>query len=371
MLEYVFVNGKRLRRGYSTGSCAAAAARAAARMLFKGERTAGIEIDLPRGDTLVLQVDNLEAGPGYAECSVRKDGGDDPDATTGLEVFARVESAPPGIEIHGGPGVGTVTRPGLLIEVGQPAINPAPRRMIEHEVRKELPAGGGARVTISVPGGEPVAEKTFNPRLGIIGGISILGTTGIVEPMSEEGLKESLGLGLKMLAGEGEHRVVLVPGSYGEDFAIKRLGIPPRLVIEMSNFVGYMLDRCVEYGFREALLVGHLGKLVKVAGGIFHTHSRVADARLEIMTAAAALHGADADTLERVMGCATTEAVVDLIEERGIPGVYGYLADRVSERCRQRVGTGLKIGTIVYSQRRGLLAMDPSAREMLEGIKIH
>ena len=362
----VVVDGKRLRRGYTTGSCAAAAARAAARMLFTQTPVEAITIETPRGLELMLPVDNAEFNSYYAVCSIRKDGGDDPDVTSGLDIFARVEPGSSSVEIFGGEGVGRVTLPGLPVEVGKPAINPVPRCMIEREVRKELAPGQGARVTVFVPGGKEVAAQTFNPRLGIVGGISILGTTGIVEPMSEEGLRESLVLGVKLLAARGEWRAVLVPGRYGESFAVEKLGLPASLVVIASNYIGSMLDACLEQGIRSVLIAGHLGKLVKVAGGIFHTHSRTADARREILAAFAARRGAAADTVARILNCPTTEAALDIIGEDVIAAVCGDLAARVSERCRQRVGGMIKIGTVLYSWKRGLLAVDEAGEKLLE-----
>jgi len=356
---YAEVNGKRLRKGYTTGCCAAAAARAAARMLATGKPVESIEIRVPAGFELRLPVDNIALHPEWAVCSVRKDSGDDPDVTDGLDVFARVALAGHGsIEITAGEGVGKVTKPGLGIPVGSPAINPVPRRMIMEAVRSELPDGKGARVTISIPGGEKVATKTFNPRLGIVGGLSILGTTGIVEPMSEEAFKEALVLKIKSLAADGFKRAVLVPGKYGEDFAVSKLGLPQEIIAVCSNFVGFMLDACWEHGLKDVLLVGHIGKLIKVAGGIFHTHSRVADARMEILAALACLHGADRETIRLLLDCTTTDAAFDILKARGLHGIYDSIAERVSSRCRQRVQGQVNVGTIIYGQKGDLLGMD-------------
>lgn len=366
--EYVVVNGKRLRKGYTTGSCAAAAARAATRMLFSQSHQEYSEIQTPRGKQLVLPVENVQILPGCAVCSVQKDGGDDPDVTTGLQVFAQAEVRPEGgIEICGGRGVGIVTKPGLEIPVGEPAINPVPRRMITEEVKKELPPGQGVRITVFVPHGEEIARKTFNPRLGIEGGISILGTTGIVEPMSEEALQQALIMSVRILAEKGLHRAILVPGKYGENFAVSRLGLPSELIVMTSNFIGALLDSCVDNGIRDILLVGHIGKLIKVAGGIFHTHSRVADARMEILAAFAALYGADQGTIAGILRCTTTQAALDILKSNNLQNLYPYIAARVSARCRERTKNKANIGTIMYSQDGTILAMDEVAGILREG----
>ncbi len=365
MKLYAEVNGKRLRKGYTTGSCAAAAARAAARMLVTQEPIESIEIELPAGIELRLPVDNIALHSEWAACSVRKDSGDDPDVTNGLDVFARVSLADHGnIEITAGEGVGIVTKPGLGIPVGSPAINPVPRRMIVEAVRSELPQGQGADVIVFIPGGEKIADKTFNPRLGIVGGLSILGTTGVVEPMSEEAFKEALVLRLKVLAADGTKRAVLVPGKYGENFAVSRLKLPQELIVVCSNFIGFMLDACLENGFQDLLLVGHIGKLIKVAGGIFHTHSRVADARMEILAALACLHGADRDTVGLILNCTTTDAAFDIIRTKGLLGIYDEIAERVSSKCRQRLQDKLNVGTIIYGQKGELLGIDAAGKKL-------
>lgn len=370
MIEHVATTGQRLRKGYTTGACAAAAARAAARMLFTRTRQHSIEIDLPRGGKLVLPVTNPAIYPDSAVCSVLKDGGDDADITTGLHIFARVELIQGNhIEIRGGEGVGVVTKPGLSVPAGEPAINPTPRRMITREVNKELPPGRGVKVTVFVPEGKQIARKTFNPRLGIEGGISILGTTGIVEPMSEEALKQALDLNLKVLKASGSHRAVLVPGKCGEDFAITRLGLPSRLVVMTSNFIGFMIDACLEYGINEVLLVGHIGKLIKVAGGVFHTHSKTADARMEILSAYAALYGADRNTIEMILNSPTTGMALGIIKKAGLEAIFPYIAARVSARCRERAAHQVNVGTILYSNQGELLAQDEAATKLREVLR--
>jgi cobalt-precorrin-5B (C1)-methyltransferase len=238
--------------------------------------------------------------------------------------------------------------------------------MILKEVEEVLPSNKGVEITISVPDGREIAKKTFNPRLGIEGGISILGTSGIVEPMSEEAWKESLALELSVLAAAGQKTVVLVPGNYGEKLAAETLHIHRNNIVRTSNFIGFMLDKCVEYGFQKVLLVGHLGKLIKVAAGIFYTHSHTADARAEIMTAYAAAQGADIRSIQALLNSNTTEEAVEILERANINGVYGMITNRISNRCSQRSRELLKVGTVIFTLEKGILAVDDEAKRILQ-----
>ncbi|MBP2072376.1 cobalt-precorrin-5B (C(1))-methyltransferase CbiD [Thermoanaerobacterium butyriciformans] len=358
MENYAVKRGKKLRYGYTTGSCAAAASKASTYMLFTGGKLDTVEIDTPKGWRLKLEVLDITSGEGWVKCGIRKDGGDDPDATHGLIIYSKAEvKEGEGIDVYGGEGVGVVTKPGLPVSPGKSAINPVPMSMILNEVKKVLPEGKGVKITISVPGGERVALKTFNPRLGIVGGISILGTTGIVEPMSEEALKSSLELELSILSAEGYKKVVFAPGNYGKEYALKE-GVGERLIISYGNFLGFMLEKAVEYGFTRAVLAGHIGKLVKVAAGIFNTHSHVADARAEIMAAYVAHFGADKETVDKVLDSNTTEEALDIIEKAGIniKDFSQFIADRVYMKCKQYVYDKLNIEVHLISLKRGIIA---------------
>jgi cobalt-precorrin-5B (C1)-methyltransferase len=368
MEDYVVVNGKKLRKGYTTGSCAAAAAKAAVMMLYSGNPIPEVAIDTPAGVRLTLAITDISITADRVRCSVIKDGGDDPDVTTGLRVFAEARRTDnPGIEIQAGEGIGMVTLPGLKVEVGKPAINPAPMKMIVKEVQAVLKEDAGVAITFSMPGGAEVARKTFNPKLGIVGGISIIGTSGIVNPMSEEALKETLALELRVLAAKGERTVLYAFGNYGESFA-DAMGLGKDKPIKISNFVGFMLDQAVESGFKEVLIIGHLGKLVKVAAGIFQTHSRIADARMEIMTAYAALEGASADILTKIYASPTTEAAARIIKENGLGGIYDRIVANVSRRCIEYSYYQLKVGAVLFHEDQTLLAMDQNATEILNEI---
>jgi cobalt-precorrin-5B (C1)-methyltransferase len=370
MDEYVTVNGRKLKKGYTTGSCAAAASKAAAQMLLSGTVIKSTCIDTPAGVRLTLPVSDAEFTGDAARCSVVKDGGDDPDVTTGLKIFAEVSLVNnPGITVRAGEGIGTVTLPGLRVKPGNPAINPVPMAMILKEAGEFLPEGKGFDILLSVPGGEETAKRTYNPRLGIKGGISILGTSGIVQPMSEEAWKESLALELSILAARGRDTAVLVFGNIGEDFAVNTLKIPPEYIVKISNFAGYMLDKAVDYGFRNVLMAGHIGKLAKVAAGIFHTHSRVADARMEILSSYAALEGAPTEVVSAVYGCIATEAAAAIIEENGLNGVFKRIAENVSKRCKEYTFNRLAAGTVLFASDNRILATDSKAGLILDRIR--
>lgn len=358
-----------LREGYTTGACAAAAAKAAALMLFSQQPVEIVEITLPAGKQLRLSTLERVLGREIASCAIEKDGGDDPDNTHGLRIFAQVKKVSnhggERVVIRGGQGVGIVTKPGLQIPVGEAAINPVPRLMIRREVERVLPSDCEVEVTISVPGGEEIAKRTFNPRLGIIGGISILGTTGIVKPMSEEAFKASLALQLQIAVAKGLKEIVLTPGNIGEKIAKEKLDLNPEAIVQMSNFVGFMLDECRENGIEKILLLGHHGKLVKVAGGIFHTHSRVADAKKEIIASHAVLVGANRETVARILAANTAEEVLGIIEEKELGEVFNLLATKVSQKVSQHVYEEIEVGCILVSLTGKILGMDQRGQEWL------
>lgn len=367
--KYVVKDGKKMRYGYTTGSCAAAASKAAVSIIVENKIIKKINIDTPKGWELTLDVLNpvIEGLGKSATCFVRKDAGDDPDVTDGALIGASVELIDtPIIKIRGGEGVGHVTKPGLYVPIGEPAINPVPRKMIINEISKVLPEGKGAIVTIIVPEGKKLAQKTFNPRLGILGGISILGTSGIVEPMSQEAIQESLAIELRVAVKGKADKIVLVPGNYGQEKAQKLFGIDKSKIIKISNFIGFMLNKCIEEKIKKVLIIGHIGKLVKVAGGIFNTHSKVADGRIEIIAANLALLGAPHEMVKKIFECLTTESIVDIVDEYGYGQVYNILCEKAEERCLAYTYGELEVGVIMFSMNRGLLAVGEKAKTILE-----
>ena len=362
---------KLLRCGYTTGSCAAAAAAGAARLLLTGRAPETVELQTPKGVRLTLRMEDCSREEDWARCAVQKDAGDDPDVTDGLRIYATVERAASGISIDGGAGVGRVTKPGLDQPVGEAAINSVPRRMIAEAVAavlEELDYEGGLRVVISAPGGEKIAQNTFNPMLGIRGGISILGTSGIVEPMSEQALVDTIALEIRQAAAQGAKCLILTPGNYGKEYLgreYRELETLP--VVKCSNFIGEALDEAVLDGFSEILLVGHVGKLVKLAGGIFNTHSRTADCRAELFCAHAALAGGDKTLCRALMDCSTTDACLARLDEAGLrdPVMAGLLG-AMREHLSRRAGETCAVGAVLFSNEYGLLGETPEAKEIME-----
>ena len=374
MEEYIVKDGKKLRLGYTTGSCAAAAAKAAAVMLLTGRRLETVALLTPKGIRLELEVREVETGPGYVSCAIAKDAGDDPDVTNGALIFARVSRREePGIVIDGGSGVGRVTKPGLDQPVGAAAINSVPRRMIRENLEEVCALAdwsGGLEAVISVPEGERLAKKTFNPRLGIAGGISILGTTGIVEPMSDGALVGTIRAELSQRRAAGDCYVLLTPGNYGSEFIRDGLGLDPALAVQTSNFIGDALDLCRELGFSGALLVGHVGKLVKLAGGMLNTHSRWGDCRMEILAAHAGAAGAPPERLGELLECAACDDALRILREAG---VYRETLERLTRRAAfhlsARAGEDLEVGTVLFSKVYGILGRTENAEALLNCIR--
>ena len=370
--EYVYQDQKRLRCGYTTGSCAAAAAKAAAQMILTNKWVNEVELCTPKGIRLLFPICRTQRSEASVSCAVQKDSGDDPDVTDGILVFAEVSQLAEGIVIEGGEGIGRVTRPGLACAVGEAAINPGPRNMIAsslQEVSMAYGYSGGWHVILSVPEGKPIAERTFNPRLGIVGGISILGTTGIVEPMSERALIETIRTELCQLRASGVQVVVAVPGNYGETFLRERMQLSCRTVI-CSNYIGELLDMAVEFQFEGLLLVGHAGKLVKLAGGVMNTHSRYADARMEILTAHAALCGASRNLANRLMECVTTDEAFDLLKDASLlQSVMDGLMEKIQFHMNARVHRKLMVGAVLFSNVYGLLGRTTDASILLGRLK--
>jgi cobalamin biosynthesis protein CbiD len=329
--DYRWRQGKLLRRGYTTGTCAAAAGRAAV-MALQGETPGRTDVRLPGGDDLSIEIEGVELCGEQARAWVIKDGGDDPDITDGARIEASARFLPEGIVIRGGKGVGTATKPGLAVSPGEAAINPVPLQMIRENVQAVLPPERGAEVTISVPEGERLAKQTMNPQLGVVGGISILGTTGIVEPMSEEAFKMALIPQLEIARCAGRRILLLTPGRRGVRSAVEKLGAPAEAVIMTSNYIGFILEECRRRGFQKIILWGHAGKLVKVAAGVFQTHNRVADGRAEVVAALAGARGAGSAVINDILDAPTVEAMAAVLKGAGLEMVWRDLAERAGRR---------------------------------------
>ncbi len=381
--NYILKGGKKLRWGFTTGSCAAAAAKAAAVVLFTKCVPEIVRIMTPKGIMLDIAVRLIAKDEESVTCAVIKDAGDDPDVTDGIEIRATVSrrisdksaSDTTGIFIDGGEGVGRVTCPGLDQPVGNAAINHVPREMITKEVSsvcKEHQYQGGLSVVISVPEGESVAQKTFNPRLGIIGGISILGTSGIVMPMSEEALLETIYLDMRMQHKKGHSHLLITPGNYGQDYVLEHLGIDLEVCVKCSNYVGKTLDYAADHlpELKGILFVAHIGKFVKVAGGIMNTHSKEADCRMEILAAAVLRCGGDAPVAGEILSCMTTDAAMTVLEAHGLrEAVMADVINNIEEALKRRTGGRIETGAIIFSNVHGFLGQTSNAGRLLESIR--
>ena len=353
MDKYVLKNGKKLRCGYTTGACACASAKAAVYMLLTGKSTDNIEIELPGGEVVRMDIKNASVSENMAECSVTKDGGDDTDITSGLNIFAKAERAAEGITIECGEGIGKVTKPGLSVPVGEYAINPVPRRMIYEnvgELLRGMDCCKGVKLTFSIPGGEETAKKTFNPRLGIEGGLSIIGTTGIVEPMSSKALMETIRLEINQKRQTDADKIYLTPGNIGNDFIRRFLGNEECISVCCSNFIGESIDECIEAGFEKIMLVGHIGKLVKLGYGARNTHSANNDGRMECIIRCALEAGAGLDTLKELDECVTTDAAVGILKEAGVlEKTMEILGERIEKTLIKWTDNAVKIGFICFT----------------------
>lgn len=368
--HYVRSGQKLLRCGYTTGTCAALAARGAAELLLSGTAPRTLQLVTPKGWPVQVLPAACRMEGDSALCGVEKDAGDDCDITDGMTVQAWVSRTDgTGILIDGGEGVGRVTRPGLDQPVGAAAINSVPRRMIEEEVRavcRRFGYTGGLRVEIRIPGGAGAAQKTFNPKLGIEGGLSVLGTSGVVEPMSEQALVDTIGLEIRQAAAQS-NRLILTPGNYGADFlhanGLDALGVP---VVKCSNFIGDALDMAAAEGIETLLLAGHMGKLVKLAGGVMNTHSRWADCRTELICAHAAVCGAGQELCAALLAAPTTDACLELLDKAGKrEAVLQRIVAAMAGHVQRRAGENCRAGVLMFSNQYGLLGLSDTAKEIL------
>ena len=373
---YVIKNNKKMRLGYTTGSCAAAAASGAAQILLGGKTITEVSLMTPKRILLHLKLEDITVKDNMVSCGVRKDAGDDPDTTDGILVVASVEKMsgpqPVRIQIDGGQGVGRVTKPGLACKPGEAAINPVPRSMIMRAVEEaadQYGYEGSLKVTISVPKGQETARRTFNPRLGIEGGISILGTSGIVEPMSEKALIRSIEVEMSQHVAQGEQYLLITPGNYGADYLREHMDLPFEKNIKCSNYVGETIDMAVNMGVKGILFVSHIGKFVKVAGGIMNTHSHSADSRMEILCANGIRAGADLACARDILECSTTDEALHVLEKDHIlQETMKEITDRIQFYLDHRSYDQILLGAVIFSNEFGFLGQTPDAEELISRI---
>ncbi|MDP2912953.1 MAG: cobalt-precorrin-5B (C(1))-methyltransferase CbiD [Candidatus Omnitrophota bacterium] len=358
---------EKLKKGFTTGTCAQAAAKAAGIMLATKTLIKSVEVETPKGVKLNLKIVGQKIGRDFAQCGVIKDAGDDPDVTNGAMICARVRySGKKGVFLRGGEGVGVVTKPGLAVSVGEYAINPVPREMIIKDVTRCLSRlrlnrqDRGIEIIISVPKGKEIARRTFNPRLGIMGGISIIGTTGIVEPKSQDAYKKSLSLQLDVLKAAGYKRAALVPGYVGEKFCRQALGLESDSIIKIGDHIGFMIAECVKKNIKKVLLAGHIGKLVKVANGQFDTNIRFGDNRIKTIMHYAGLCGAKKEIIKKISRQQSAEAAIDILTKHNLTQTFDIMVKKIVSRINEFAGDRLSVGCIMLSLQGKILAVYPN-----------
>ena len=391
MEEYVIKNQKKLRLGITTGTCSAAAAQAAAMQLLLGVENHAVTLRTPKGMTVSVPVYLLESDSRKASYKVVKDSGDDPDVTNGTDVCVTVAYAKqrvreqtdgsrdrscaftsesfPYLTLDGGIGIGRVMKEGLEQAVGQAAINRVPRQMIfaaVADVCEKANVCEPLHITVWMPEGETLAKRTFNPKLGIEGGLSVLGTSGILEPMSEQAIVATIETEIRQLHAVGEEKVLVTPGNYGQAYASEYLGLDLAKSVKSSNYIGDTIDLAISYGMKDFLLVGNIGKLVKLAAGIFNTHSKVADGRGEIFAVHAAMAGAEAKVVQEIYDCINTDRMLDVVEREGLrEAVMQSILAAIEKHVAGRIGDAMRFGVIVFSEKYGYLGQTSDAEREL------
>ena len=372
---YVIRGNKKMRFGYTTGSCAAAACKGATEILLGGKLQETVTLMTPKGILLTLELKDIQIETDKVICAIRKDAGDDPDTTNGILVYATVEKTKDqGITLDGGIGVGRVTKAGLSQKIGEAAINPVPKSMILRaatEIAEKYDYEGGLKIIISVPEGVEIGKKTFNPRLGIVGGISILGTSGIVEPMSEAALVQSIRVEMKQHFSQGEEYLLVTPGNYGADYLREHMDLPYEKNIKCSNYVGETIDMAIDMGVKGILFIAHIGKFVKVADGIMNTHSHSADARMEVLASNAIRAGAPLECAKEILNASTTDEALDILNRYQMTqGTMKEVLDRIQFYLNHRSYEQILLGAVVFSNTCGYLGQTADAAKLIEKINI-
>ena len=370
---YVIRGNKKMRFGYTTDSCAAAACKGAAEILLSGNRQETVQLMTPKGILLTLELKNIRIESDKVTCAIQKDAGDDPDTTNGIMVYASVQKTnDPGIVVDGGIGVGRVTKAGLSQKIGEAAINPVPKAMILREAAEtaeKYDYEGGLKIIISVPEGIEIGKKTFNPRLGIVGGISILGTSGIVEPMSEAALVQSINVEMKQHFLQGEEYILVTPGNYGADYLREHMDLPYEKNIKCSNYVGETIDMAVDMGVKGILFIAHIGKFVKVAAGIMNTHSHSADGRMEVLSSNAIRAGAPLECAKEILDASTTDEALEILERYQVmQGTMREILDRIQFYLNHRSYEQILLGAVIFNNTCGYLGQTADAAELIEKI---
>ncbi len=357
--------------GYTTGSCAAGAAKGAAYGLLHGIIPDSVEIMTPAEISLRLNLIHRKVDKDFAECAVRKYSGDDPDITNGCEIHVRVAKTEYNdVRFVAGDGVGTVTRPGLQISQGEPAINPVPRTMIKGTLNEVLGTHGGMDIQVTVPEGKKLARKTFNGKLGIVDGISIIGTTGIVRPMSLDSFKVSLLCGLDVAKATGNESIVLVPGSIGETGFKQHYNVSEHQVIQMSNFVGFMLKESIKRGFKSVIIGGHPGKLAKLIRGDFYTHSSSSKPANDVLIRILREEKVGSPLISMLNDSPTVDGMVKILRAHNMLHLFNRISDDVQSAATNYVSSRIKIGAILFDMKKNVIGYSKGFTDWQKKLKI-
>ena len=353
-----------LRTGFTTGTCATAASVAAVLSIINQKKTESVDVLLPKKSRITININSCEFGKNKAHCSVIKDAGDDPDVTHGAEIVVDLELTPNpnSIEIDGGEGVGRVTKPGIGLEIGQAAINPTPRKMIIEnltEVGKEILEKNGIKVMISVPKGRELGPKTDNPRIGIVDGISILGTSGIVMPYSTASFAAAIRQQLDVVLSMGDDTVVLTTGGRSEDFARKIFDLPDHSFVQFGDFSGYAISQCAKKGISKAHVGGFIGKFAKMATGVKQTHVKGSKVNMDFLSELAKKCKADEDVIQKIKKANTGRNVQEIILENNIEGFFDLICSEVYKQMRGHSENKLPIEIILFNFDGNVLARYP------------
>jgi len=355
---------RKLRTGFTTGTCAAAASKAALLALVNQKTIDIVEVKLPKGNKLSIQIHSCVFNKKSSRCSVIKDGGDDPDVTHGAEIIVdlKITDVVNQVEIHGGEGIGTVTKPGLGLEIGKPAINPVPKKMVEENVREVsdiILKKSGIQLIISVPKGAEIALKTDNPRLGIVGGISILGTSGIVIPYSTASFAAAIRQSLDVTVAMGNDTVVLTTGGRSEDFAKPLFELPTHCFVQMGDFAGYSIEQCSKKGIKKAFVVGFIGKLAKMATGVKQTHVKGSKVNMNFLSIIAQKSGADEKTILEINEANSARHVLEIIKKVDIQNFFRQICSEVYKHMRNYSNENVSIEVILFDFDGKILARYP------------
>jgi len=344
---------KKLRTGYTTGSCATASSKAGILSIINQKKIEEVNIILPKGSRLEIKINSCEFSLDSAKCSVIKDGGDDPDVTHGAEIFVDVKltNNVGEIDIDGGEGVGRVTKPGLGLEIGSAAINPTPKKMIVENVRevgKELLKKNGVSIKVSVPKGKELGPKTDNPRIGIMNGISILGTSGIVIPYSTASFAAAIRQQISVVNTMNDDNVVLTTGGRSEDYAREIIDLPDHSFIQMGDFSGYTIKQCAKQGLKKAYVAGFIGKLAKMAAGVKQTHVKGGKVDMKFLSELAKRCDANSDTIAKILGANTARNVQEIIMEDKVEGFFDEITKETYNQMRQHSEEKIPVEVILF-----------------------